>query len=123
MSATDNDLEIDVVEHGAVAVLVPRLTYLNYVSSDEVKGPLKTVCAARIAAGAKTVVLDLSNVGLVDSCGLSLLIGLKKIVDAQGVKLALCGLSPMIVRLFEITKLDRAFQIFPDQASAVRGEA
>lgn len=120
MSATDNDLEIDVVDHGAVVVLVPRLTYLNYVSSDEVKGPLKTACATRVAAGAKTVVLDLGNVGLVDSCGLSLLISLKKTVETQGAKLALCGLGPMILRLFEITKLDRAFAIHADQATAVR---
>jgi anti-sigma B factor antagonist len=120
MSATDNDMEIDVLDLGTVAVLVPRLTYLNYVSSDEVKSHMKQLCATSIAGGAKTIVLDLTNVGIVDSCGLSLLIGLKKTVDGQSARFALCCLSPVIQRLFEITKLDRAFAIFPDQASAAR---
>jgi anti-sigma B factor antagonist len=120
MSATDNDLEVDVSEIGTVAVLVPRITYFNYVSSDDVKSQLKQACLLRTAAGATAIVLDLTNVGIVDSCGLSLIISVKKAVDAQGARFALCGVSPVIQRLFEITKLDRAFAIFPDQASAAR---
>jgi anti-sigma B factor antagonist len=121
MSATDNDMEVDVSEIGTVAVLVPRITYFNYVSSEDVKTQLKQTCSVRIAGGAKAIVLDLTNVGIVDSCGLSLLISVKKAVDAHNVRFALCGVSPVIQRLFEITKLDQAFAIFPDQATAARG--
>ena len=123
MSATDSEFQVDVRDLGTAAVLIPRIAYLNYASSDAVKPHLKQACAARVAAGAKAVVIDLTDVGLVDSCGLSLLISLKKSVDAENVRFALCGLAPVILRLFEITKLDRAFAIFPDQASAVRGDA
>src|SRR5262245_25965777 len=122
MSATDSEIQVDVRDLGTAAVLIPRIAYLNYASSDSVKPHLKHACTARVTAGAKTIVLDLTDVGLVDSCGLSLLISLKKAVDAENVRFALCGLTPVILRLFEITKLDRAFAIFPDQASAVRGE-
>jgi anti-anti-sigma factor len=122
MSATDSEIQVDVRDLGTSAVLIPRIAYLNYSSSDTVKPHLKQACAARVAAGAKAIVLDLTDVGLVDSCGLSLLISLKKAVDAENVRFALCGLTPVIQRLFEITKLDRAFQIFPDQSSAVRGD-
>ena len=123
MSATESEIQVDVRDLGTAAVLIPRITYLNYASSDGVKTLLKQACSARLAAGAKTIVLDLTEVGLVDSCGLSLLISVKKVVDAESARFALCGLTPVIQRLFEITKLDRAFQIFPDQASAISGAA
>ena len=123
MSATDSEIQVDVRDLGTAAVLIPRLAYLNYASSDTVKAQLKTACSARLAAGAKTIVLDLAEVGLVDSCGLSLLISVKKLADAENARFALCGLTPVILRLFEITKLDRAFSIFPDQASAISGNA
>lgn len=120
MSATENDMDVDVRGLGAVAVLVPRITYLNYVSSDDVKNHMKHLCATNAASGAKTIVLDLTNVTVVDSCGLSLLISVKKTADGHGVRFALCGLSPVILRLFEITKLDRAFAIYPDAETAAR---
>ena len=46
-----------------------------------------------------------------DSCGLSVLISVKKLLDQDGAKLLMAGPSPMIKRLMVITKLDRVFDI------------
>lgn len=57
-------------------------------------------------------IIDMANVEFIDSSGLSaLVIGLKKARD-HGYSLAICNLNPTVRLVFEITQLDRVFQIF-----------
>ncbi|NER02627.1 MAG: STAS domain-containing protein [Okeania sp. SIO3C4] len=57
-------------------------------------------------------IIDMANVEFIDSSGLSaLVIGLKTARE-HGYSLAICNLNPTIRLVFEITQLDRVFQIF-----------
>ncbi|NEN90144.1 MAG: STAS domain-containing protein [Okeania sp. SIO3H1] len=57
-------------------------------------------------------IIDMANVEFIDSSGLSaLVIGLKKARE-HGYSLAICNLNPTVRLVFEITQLDRVFQIF-----------
>ncbi|NET44068.1 STAS domain-containing protein [Okeania sp. SIO2B3] len=57
-------------------------------------------------------IIDMGNVEFIDSSGLSaLVIGLKKARE-HGYSLAICSLNPTVRLVFEITQLDRVFQIF-----------
>ncbi|MDY7005605.1 MAG: STAS domain-containing protein [Cyanobacteriota bacterium] len=57
-------------------------------------------------------IIDMANVEFIDSSGLSaLVIGLKKARE-HGYSLAICNLNPTVRLVFEITQLDRIFQIF-----------
>lgn len=57
-------------------------------------------------------IIDMSNVEFIDSSGLSaLVIGLKRARE-HGYSLAICNLNPTARLVFEITQLDRVFQIF-----------
>ncbi|NEQ72899.1 MAG: STAS domain-containing protein [Okeania sp. SIO2C9] len=57
-------------------------------------------------------IIDMANVEFIDSSGLSaLVIGLKKARE-HGCSLAICNLNPTARLVFEITQLDRVFQIF-----------
>jgi anti-anti-sigma factor len=56
-----------------------------------------------------TLVMDLAGVGFVDSSGLGALLGIKKQLETDGVRLLLARVSPAVARLFEITKMDRVF--------------
>lgn len=62
--------------------------------------------------GPSEVVVDLSAVGFLDSSGLGALVwGLKK-AKARGGWVRLVVVEPRVRRMFELTGLDRSFQIF-----------
>jgi anti-sigma B factor antagonist len=108
----------DVPEEG-VSVLQIKDAFLNYASSEDLKTNLKEQCRARLAHGVRRFAIDLSRVNVMDSCGLSVLISMKKLVESENAHMSLFGLSPMIRRLLEITKLDTVFDVRPDEQSCV----
>jgi anti-sigma B factor antagonist len=72
-----------------------------------------------IAAGSRSVVIDLAAVEFIDSTGLSVLLnGLRRVTRAQG-RMALVVCNPTVLRLFEITKLDSTFDIQPTREAAL----
>jgi anti-sigma B factor antagonist len=67
----------------------------------------------------KQLVVDLSRVTYIDSAGLATFIeGMQK-VEAYGGKFALAGLQETVRSIFEISRLDQVFQIFPDVETAL----
>jgi anti-sigma B factor antagonist len=74
---------------------------------------------AALAGGRTAIVLDLADVGFIDSTGLSVLLnGLRRITRARG-RLALVCTSPTVLRLFAITKLDTTFDIVGTRGAAL----
>ena len=69
----------------------------------------------------KKIVVDLEQVGYIDSSGLATLVEMLKKVRGQGGSLGLAGMSDKVKSLFEITKLDKLFQIYPNQKEAITG--
>jgi anti-sigma B factor antagonist len=68
---------------------------------------------------AKKTVVDLSKVTYIDSSGLATLVEMLKKTKGQGGSLGLAGMSEKVRSLFEITKLDKLFSIFPTSEQAV----
>jgi len=67
----------------------------------------------------KQLVVDLSRVTYIDSAGLAAFIeGMQK-VEAYGGKFALAGLQETVRSIFEISRLDQVFRIFPDVDAAL----
>ncbi len=71
-----------------------------------------------IDRGHRSIVLDLSGVEFIDSTGLSVLLNGLRQVTALGGRLALVCANPTVLRLFEITSLDRTFDIFSGRGAA-----
>ena len=67
------------------------------------------------------LVVDLSDVTYIDSAGLAALIGAMQKVEGYGGKFLLAGLQETVRSIFEISRLDQVFQIFPDAAAALAG--
>jgi anti-sigma B factor antagonist len=65
------------------------------------------------------VVVDLSEVSYMDSAGLAVLIEAMQKVEAYGGKFMLAGLQETVRSIFEISRLDQVFQIFPDAEAAL----
>src|SRR5216117_2823766 len=59
------------------------------------------------------MVIDLSEVTYIDSAGLAALIQAMQKVEAYGGKFLLAGLQETVRSIFEISRLDQVFQIFP----------
>jgi anti-sigma B factor antagonist len=65
------------------------------------------------------LVIDLSGVSYIDSAGLAALIQAMQKVEAYGGKFRLAGLQETVRSIFEISRLDQVFQIFPDAEGAL----
>jgi anti-sigma B factor antagonist len=64
-----------------------------------------------IADGRTAIVVDLTEVGFIDSTGLSVLLNaLRRITRAGGTLVLVCT-NPTVLRLFEVTKMDSTFPI------------
>jgi anti-sigma B factor antagonist len=76
-----------------------------------------------ISKGAKNVVVDLTGTTFIDSTTLGVLVGGIKRLRGQEGQLSLVCSDRNIAKIFEITGLDRVFQIYParDEALAAAG--
>jgi anti-sigma B factor antagonist len=65
------------------------------------------------------VVVNLKQVNFIDSMGLSMLVqGMKRFREKQG-DLRLCEMQAPVRIIFELTRLDKAFEIFATEAEAL----
>ncbi len=85
--------------------------YLNYDVSDGLKATLRDVVQQRLDGGLKAFVLDLSRVSIVDSCGVSLMIGLHHLVEGAGASLWLIGITHFLQKIFRMMHLDQHFRV------------
>lgn len=65
------------------------------------------------------VVLDFSQLDFIDSMGLGALISLLRRVRTRQGDVKISGLKPEVRSVFEITRLNRLFEIFPDWQTAL----
>lgn len=66
------------------------------------------------------LVIDLHDVPHLDSSGLGTLVDVMRRVKAYGGQMALVGLTPRVRDVFEITRLDQFFAIYPSVAEALK---
>jgi anti-sigma B factor antagonist len=65
------------------------------------------------------IVINLAKVGYVDSSGLATLVEILKNMKSYGGRMRLVSMSSKIKSLFEITKLEKLFEIMADEAEAI----
>src|SRR5437763_17016863 len=68
---------------------------------------------------AETVILDLSDVPYIDSAGLGMLVSAFVSRQKTGRKIILSGINPRVQNLFEITRMQDLFLIFPSPEEAI----
>lgn len=73
-----------------------------------------------LADGRKKLAVDLENVNFIDSSGLGTLIRVYKHARADAGDVCLASLQPPVRRVFELTRLDRVFEIYPDLEGAIK---
>lgn len=88
---------------------------ININSSPEIKKTFDKL----ISKKTPKIVINLSQVTYVDSSGLATLVEILKNMRAYGGRLRLTNLSSKIKNLFEITKLEKLFEIIAEEADAI----
>ncbi len=83
-------------------------------------GVLRNVVHGLLGEGYKNIVLNLSDVLNVDSCGVGELVSAHTAVRNQGGDLKLMHLSKHVKNLLHITRLFTIFHSFDDQNAAIR---
>jgi anti-sigma B factor antagonist len=83
-------------------------------------GHLRDRLTSRIDAGSKSVILDLSQLGFIDSTGLGALVAARNHAEEHNADLKLVCASERLLKLFRITGLVEVFAIYGSVAQAVQ---
>src|SRR5579864_7494282 len=68
---------------------------------------------------APTVILDLSGVPYLDSSGLGSLVSAYTSCQKSGRRIALTGVTPRVMKVFEMTRVEPVFLMFPTLSDAL----
>lgn len=93
-------------------VLTP-VGILDGTKSEEIR----TEVDRALANGASALLMDLKETTFVDSSGLGTLVSVLKKVRSQDCEMYVCSINPQVKMLFELTSMDRVFEIYEDRAA------
>lgn len=65
--------------------------------------------------GTKVLLIDCQDVSFIDSSGLGALVLAFKALRSANIRMAICSINEQIRILFELTGMDKVFEIFPNQ--------
>lgn len=84
---------------------------LDGIRGNELRREISGILATR----ADILLLDMKELKFIDSSGLGALVSAMQMVRNANGKLFVCSINDQVRMLFELTKMDRIFQIFADQ--------
>jgi anti-anti-sigma factor len=76
-----------------------------------------------IAAHKIGIVLDMSDVGFIDSAGLEQLLCVRDYCSENGCQIRLAGLDETLMKILEVTRLENEFECYIELAEAVKSFA
>ena len=98
-----------------LAAPVGRIDHPNAGSFEEALRPL----LEQAGTSKEAVLLDFSGVEYISSIGLRVLMAAAKQAQAQGSKLAIADLQPIVAEIFAISRFNRIFDLYPSVPEAL----
>jgi anti-sigma B factor antagonist len=86
-------------------------------------GELKDYLLQMIEAGENQIIVQLGHVRFIDSSGLGALLSGNKHIVAKSGRLALANIQKQVLSMFELTRLNRVFEIYADLNEAFNNES
>jgi anti-sigma B factor antagonist len=126
--------ELPVMPENAAAKATTQLTLDTSTEGDAAGSFTRVRCTGKLITGstgilqtdvrsllpgAKRIVLDLTDLGYMDSSGLGAIIGLYVSVKSAGGRLEVINLSPRVRQLFSITNVISLFEVCGEQSNRV----
>lgn len=105
---------MDKEKKGDVLILALQETRLDALAAVEFKAQVGDM----IESGERTIILDLAKVDFIDSSGLGALVSLLKHAGREG-SLAVAGLQKATESMFQLTRMDKVFTIYPNVPDAL----
>lgn len=96
-----------------ITVVQPQ-GHLNAANATEFRSKLT---AAVIANPNAVVLVDMKQLDYMDSAGLMTLVSALKLAQRQNQRFSLCSLAPSIRIIFELTQLNKVFEIFESRSA------
>ncbi len=96
-----------------ISVIRP-LSSLDAITAMEFLQELTTVI---LQDSCSILLVNLEQVNFLDSIGLMALLSGLKLAKKLGRRLSLCSVSPQVKIIFELTQLDKVFEIFESQST------
>ena len=110
--------KLDVKEKGKVVVATfLEVAFLDETTIKELGQELENLVKERTPIH---LIINFENVDYLSSAVLGRLVKVYKLVKKGKGKVKLCCIRKNIQQVFKITKLDKMFEIFPDEDKAVR---
>lgn len=99
---------------GDVAVVFAG-DYLNKLSGERIE----RVCRERLQEGCRALVVDFKETSMVNSIGVSILLGVIDAAERAQARLVFAGVSGQAAQLFDLLGLTRHVTLAPDHATAL----
>ncbi len=96
-------------------VIVSIVGDVDLYSSPEVRN----VIISLVDQKTKKILIDLSRVSYMDSSGVATLVEGLQLTGKYKGKFALFGLEASVKEVFELSRLDKVFEIYPDENTAL----
>jgi anti-sigma B factor antagonist len=90
---------------------IPVIKLEGRVVSDNARLVKKQI-QDRLDQGDSSLIIDMTDVPFIDSSGLGTLVGSMRAVASKGGDLIIAGLIPEVRALFQLTRLDKVFEIY-----------
>ena len=107
-------MDISTKKEGQLAVIALS-GGLDAKEAPAVKKALQTL----LAEGALRLVVDMEAVSFIDSSGLAALVSTLLAARKSEADVALCGLTPAVRSVLELTRLHRVFTVYEDATAAI----
>lgn len=88
--------------------------HLNAANAAELQTQLTTAVTANRNS---TLLVDMAQLDSLDSAGLMVLVSALCLAQRSNCRLSLCAIAPSVRIIFELTQLDRVFEIFDSRAA------
>src|SRR6056297_2335227 len=72
-----------------------------------------------VSKGENNIALNFENMEYIDSSGLGVIVSRHKRCKLNGGRLAICSLNDTLLRLFKLTSLDKALNLYPDYETLI----
>lgn len=101
---------------GNVFVVKPTETRIDILHSTDFRSKFNDY----LSQGHRNFILDFSQVNFMDSAGMGALIGIGQQIVKEGGKLVLCGISPVLGKMFSLIRIDKLFNVFETEQQALQ---
>jgi anti-anti-sigma factor len=89
--------------------------YLNKLTGEKIERE----CRRQLSCGCRALVIDFSDTKLVNSIGISILLGIIDVAEKSGAKIAFADVNSQTVQLFEMLGLTRHVVLAKDEREAL----